>query len=99
MDIIGDFSSILFQFLVLLNQYDRHQDPLSALSLYCLCPAGPTPCSCLNHSNTRPGISLCSRPRLGGSVMTRPGIRYNPMTNVKFKGSWENYKTNVTVLW
>ena len=46
------------------NQYEQDQKPLSALSLDCLCQGGPTPCSCSNHSNTRPGISLCSRPRL-----------------------------------
>ena len=38
--------SILFQFLVLLNQYKQDREPLSALALVCLCPAGPNPCSC-----------------------------------------------------
>ena len=41
---------------VLLNKYD--QEPLSALSLDCLCPAGLTPCSCSNHYNKTRNLSL-----------------------------------------
>ena len=36
----------LFKFLILLNQSEQDRELLSALSLDCLCPAGPTPCSC-----------------------------------------------------
>ena len=41
---------------VLLNKFD--QEPLSALSLDCLCPAGLTPCSCSNHNNKTRNLSL-----------------------------------------
>ena len=40
------FSSILFQLLVTLFLSKQDWEPLSALALVCLCPAGLTPCSC-----------------------------------------------------
>ena len=49
--------------MVLLKQYEQDREPLSALSLDFLCPAGLSLCSCLKHSNTTPGIYLCSWPR------------------------------------
>ena len=39
------FSSILFQFLVLIIQSRQDREPLSALALVYLFPAGPAPCS------------------------------------------------------
>ena len=44
--VLSDFSSILLQFLVMLIQSKQDREPLTALTLVCLCPAGPTPCSC-----------------------------------------------------
>ena len=48
----------------MVNQSNKTDNLFSAFSLDCLCQGGPPPCSCLNHYNTRPVISLCSRPRL-----------------------------------
>ena len=54
------FNEVFF----LLTIPKQDQEYLSAPSLDCLCPAGPTPSSCKTDYQTRTGISLCSRPRL-----------------------------------
>ena len=40
-----DANGVLFQFLVPLNKCEQDREPLSALSLECLCPADLTACS------------------------------------------------------
>ena len=45
--------TFFFQFLVLLDKSEQYREPLSALSLDCLCPARPTPCSCTKYSQKK----------------------------------------------
>ena len=88
--------SILFQFLVLLNQFEKTNN----LSLDCLCPAGPTPCSSLKHFNTRLGIILCSRPRLSlpCTDVGGEGVSWNYWALIRFE-ILAFYHQNLCIFW
>ena len=53
----------------MLNQYKQEREPLSALALVCLCPAGPTPFSCCPFLNKTKHMSLL----LAQTVSARQG--------------------------
>ena len=55
---LNDFLFIWFQFLVMLNLSKQDREPLNALPLVCICPAGDTSGSCNPFPNKTRNLSL-----------------------------------------